>query len=159
MCTFYSKTQNRHPKQKSTAKPNIKKDVNKKTPTILPKGNAQGNTLLKTKPIFFSTSNAFKNYNKVKKEIIWFGKVFLEQKMLIPLLRKGISNWVCFSWLLTIVVLPPLSPFPLMIVWTEDEHSDLILLLLAAYVLFETLIHICICRCKIKDKLWDVINR
>lgn len=96
MCTFYSKTQNRHPKQKSTAKPNIKKDVNKKTPTILPKGNAQGNTLLKTKPIFFSTSNAFKNYNKVKKEIIWFGKVFLEQKMLIPLLRKGISKLSVF---------------------------------------------------------------
>lgn len=73
MCAFYSKTQNHHPKQKSTAKPNIKKDVNKKTPTILPKGNAQVNTLLKTKPIFFSTSNAFKNYNKVKTRnyMIW----------------------------------------------------------------------------------------
>ena len=77
----------------------------------------------------FSLLTTYWELQKHKKlNKMWYGKVFLEQKMWISFLKGGILKLSKSSSVVSYYGLSISPPCPLMKLWTEDEQSDLILL-------------------------------
>lgn len=98
--------------------------------------------------------NIVKNANKTSTEEEV--KCYLESALGTQPVDLFIKGWTGEPGLPSLVLLPPLLLCPICSVswgWTVDFN------ILAAYLVFATLIHICVCRCKIKDSLCANVNR
>ena len=113
--------------------------TNWKSPTFLSKGN----TLVREKESSFPLCTT-----ELRMLIVLLG-----HSALTTLQRDGLGSQACLPYL---VLLPPLLLCPSCGVswgWTVGFN------ILAAYLVFTTSIHICVCGCKIKNSLCASANR